>query len=317
MKKKKWWKKERGREGEVEVEEGGEAEEEEEEEEEEEDEDEDEGPEQRVQRDGSVEGGLYSSSSLNNNPSSSSLPPSLPPSPRQVAAETYHLDKKRKDGSAYLKLLIARQLGPSYVLLSSVRRLQMRLRVFIRREFLQEEEEEGEGRREGGREKGVKEKVPGIWERLNGKTKKEEEGGKGGKEGAGHFQVHGNRGEGREGGRGGGGVRDVRCGKKGGGKEGGREGGRVRDVRYAMENTGVMHLYPNKGGLAVSLRIRATTLVFVACHLAAHEGRKYERHGQVKEIVKGARSVGPEGGREGGRVDLTEGGGHVFWFGGT
>lgn len=35
--------------------------------------------------------------------------------------------------------------------------------------------------------------------------------------------------------------------------------------------------HPHAGGLAVSLRVRGTSLCFVSCHLAAHEGEKYLR----------------------------------------
>lgn len=34
---------------------------------------------------------------------------------------------------------------------------------------------------------------------------------------------------------------------------------------------------PLVGGLAISLRVRGTSLCFVSCHLAAHEGEKYRR----------------------------------------
>lgn len=43
----------------------------------------------------------------------------------------------------------------------------------------------------------------------------------------------------------------------------------------------------SSGGLAVSLRVGSTSLCFVSCHLAAHEGEKYlkRRHENVHEII--------------------------------
>ena len=121
------------------------------------------------------------------------LPPTHPPpsdthtgyiplSPRALAAQTAGLDT---DGSAYLKKLLANHLGPQYILLRSIRRVQMRLRVYVRIEWKEE----------------------------------------------------------------------------------------IKEVTHSGENTGLLHVYGNKGGLAVAFCWRGTTLCFVSCHLAAHEGR--------------------------------------------
>ena len=39
-------------------------------------------------------------------------------------------------------------------------------------------------------------------------------------------------------------------------------------------NTGFLHVFPNKGGLCISLTIYGSILSFVSCHLTAHEGVK-------------------------------------------
>ncbi len=51
----------------------------------------------------------------------------------------------------------------------------------------------------------------------------------------------------------------------------------VRDLSHSAENTGLMGIVANKGGLAIALRVKGTSLCFVSCHLAAHEGEKYLR----------------------------------------
>ena len=51
-------------------------------------------------------------------------------------------------------------------------------------------------------------------------------------------------------------------------------------------------MFPNKGGLCISLNIYGTFLTFVSCHLTAHEGAKkcQMRNDSVVEILGGIRS---------------------------
>jgi hypothetical protein len=66
----------------------------------------------------------------------------------------------------------------------------------------------------------------------------------------------------------------------------------------------------NKGGLAIGFKVAGTSLAFVSCHLAAHEGEKYRkrRNDNCKEILNGAR-LGVKA------VDMDHQFHHVFWFG--
>lgn len=85
---------------------------------------------------------------------------------------------------------------------------------------------------------------------------------------------------------------------------------RITSVEESIENTGFLHLFPNKGGILVTLQIDGTKLAFVSCHLAAHEGVKYceERNASIVEILGGVRSGDK-------RFDITEQFHHVFWMG--
>lgn len=42
--------------------------------------------------------------------------------------------------------------------------------------------------------------------------------------------------------------------------------------RICGRSSGLFHIFPNKGGLCVSLTVDSTRLAFISCHLAAHEG---------------------------------------------
>jgi hypothetical protein len=63
--------------------------------------------------------------------------------------------------------------------------------------------------------------------------------------------------------------------------------GRVSDIKLYAENTGFFHIFPNKGGLCVSMNVDATRLAFISCHLAAHEGvdKCAIRNSSVQEIL--------------------------------
>ena len=47
------------------------------------------------------------------------------------------------------------------------------------------------------------------------------------------------------------------------------------------------NVYGNKGGVAISFLYDDTSLCFVNCHLAAHQGKTESRNGQYSEIVRG------------------------------
>ena len=89
----------------------------------------------------------------------------------------------------------------------------------------------------------------------------------------------------------------------------------ISQVACMDEATGLLHVVGNKGGLVVRMRVGQTTLAFVSCHLAAHEGDDYldRRNSDCAEILEGIRlpeSVGcqPD-------LSLVAQTDHVFWFG--
>jgi hypothetical protein len=63
----------------------------------------------------------------------------------------------------------------------------------------------------------------------------------------------------------------------------------ISNIEMCAENTGFMHVFPNKGGLSVCFNLDATSLAFFSTHLAAHEGvfNCYMRNSSVKEIMEG------------------------------
>jgi hypothetical protein len=65
----------------------------------------------------------------------------------------------------------------------------------------------------------------------------------------------------------------------------------VKNVQTMKENTGFLHVFPNKGGLCVSLTVSETTLTFISCHLTALEGytKCAQRNDSVEEILGGVR----------------------------
>lgn len=121
---------------------------------------------------------------------------------------------------------------------------------------------------------------------------------------------------------------------------------RISTVEMSIENTGFLHVFPNKGGLLVTMKIDGTRLAFVSCHLAAHEVRASvcngdapshklltyymlllllllllllplllqgvnfceERNASIVEILGGVRAGDK-------RLDITEQFHHVFWMG--
>lgn len=61
----------------------------------------------------------------------------------------------------------------------------------------------------------------------------------------------------------------------------------VSNMQVKVENTGFLHVLPNKGGLVCSFEINGTRLAFISCHLTAHEGVKHceARNSSIIEIL--------------------------------
>lgn len=59
--------------------------------------------------------------------------------------------------------------------------------------------------------------------------------------------------------------------------------------------TGLLGVVGNKGGIAARVMIHNTSIMFVACHLAAHEGAEYRAHrlSNLREILSTATALGP------------------------
>eukprot|EP00428_Durinskia_dybowskii_P069926 CAMPEP_0170390526 /NCGR_PEP_ID=MMETSP0117_2-20130122/19194_1 /TAXON_ID=400756 /ORGANISM="Durinskia baltica, Strain CSIRO CS-38" /LENGTH=646 /DNA_ID=CAMNT_0010646579 /DNA_START=65 /DNA_END=2005 /DNA_ORIENTATION=+ len=85
---------------------------------------------------------------------------------------------------------------------------------------------------------------------------------------------------------------------------------RISNVQFSVENTGFLHVFPNKGGILVTVQVDGTKLAFISCHLTAHEGVKHceERNASIAEIFGGVRA-GDQ------RWDVAEQFHHVFWMG--
>lgn len=71
-----------------------------------------------------------------------------------------------------------------------------------------------------------------------------------------------------------------------------KDGVAQSEVMASAENTGFLHLLPNKGGVCISFKVYGTLLAFVSCHLTAHEGiaNCALRNQSVEEILGGIRS---------------------------
>ena len=84
----------------------------------------------------------------------------------------------------------------------------------------------------------------------------------------------------------------------------------ISNVEQSVENTGFLHLFPNKGGLLVTMQVHGTKLAFISCHLAAHEGVKHceARNQSIIEILGGVRAGDKT-------FDVAEQYHHVFWMG--
>lgn len=86
--------------------------------------------------------------------------------------------------------------------------------------------------------------------------------------------------------------------------------GKISHVEERIENTGFLHVFPNKGGLLVTLDVDGTKLAFISCHLSAHEGVAMceMRNSSVAEILGGARALDP-------RFDVSVQAHHTFFMG--
>ena len=63
----------------------------------------------------------------------------------------------------------------------------------------------------------------------------------------------------------------------------------VSSVETASEAMGVGGLFPNKGVVAVSLRLGSTPLCFINAHLAAHEGMAAKRNANLHDMERAVR----------------------------
>ena len=68
----------------------------------------------------------------------------------------------------------------------------------------------------------------------------------------------------------------------------------ISEIETAQEACGIGGVVGNKGGLVVKFKVNGTSLCFISCHLAAHEGEKKatKRNDNIREVLAGAR-VGP------------------------
>lgn len=82
----------------------------------------------------------------------------------------------------------------------------------------------------------------------------------------------------------------------------------ISEVLNGSEATGVGHVVSNKGGICVSLKFWDTSLCFVNCHFAAHEGQCEARNENYREIVGNIRVNNPD-------TDILNQFHHVFWMG--
>eukprot|EP00435_Cladocopium_sp_Y103_P054694 s1678_g17.t2 len=87
-----------------------------------------------------------------------------------------------------------------------------------------------------------------------------------------------------------------------------RFGPPLHDIETAAENTGLAHVFPNKGGLLAKLEVGGTSLCFVAAHLAAHSDHVRRRNADVTEILSGTKVSGME-------LDAPSYCHHSFFFG--
>ena len=85
----------------------------------------------------------------------------------------------------------------------------------------------------------------------------------------------------------------------------------ISRIEKSSENTGFLHVFPNKGGISVSMKVDGTTVSFISCHLAAHEGvaKCAQRNQSCYEILEGIRGGNDQD------LDVSVQFHHTFWMG--
>jgi hypothetical protein len=88
-------------------------------------------------------------------------------------------------------------------------------------------------------------------------------------------------------------------------------------VQKAHKATGIGGVIGNKGGVVVAFEICGTSLAFVNCHLAAHEGQQFleKRNHDIGQIIHGVAHGGIKRGNDELMNDFTTSYHHCFWFG--
>ncbi|KAH7288076.1 hypothetical protein KP509_31G011100 [Ceratopteris richardii] len=82
----------------------------------------------------------------------------------------------------------------------------------------------------------------------------------------------------------------------------------ISEVLNGSEATGIGHVVSNKGGICISLKFWDTSLCFLNCHFAAHEGQCEARNENYREIVGNLRMLSTN-------TDILNQFHHVFWLG--
>ena len=62
---------------------------------------------------------------------------------------------------------------------------------------------------------------------------------------------------------------------------------KVSDVVSFQEATGIAHVGGNKGGVAIGFKFMESPMLFVGCHLAAHQEYLRRRHSDMQDIIAG------------------------------
>eukprot|EP00300_Choanocystis_sp_HF-7_P042715 c9422_g1_i1.p1 GENE.c9422_g1_i1~~c9422_g1_i1.p1 ORF type:complete len:561 (+),score=135.46 c9422_g1_i1:142-1683(+) len=83
----------------------------------------------------------------------------------------------------------------------------------------------------------------------------------------------------------------------------------ISNVASATEATGIGHVGSNKGGVGISFSLAESSFLFVAAHLAAHDGEVERRNSDYREILTGLGKLAPRG------VCASDHFDHVFWAG--
>lgn len=89
-----------------------------------------------------------------------------------------------------------------------------------------------------------------------------------------------------------------------------KAGIKATGIETENENTGLGRILANKGGQAIKLTLKGTSLCFLSCHLSAHEGGKHlaSRNEDCREILSGI-DLGQKG------IDFASQFHHCFWMG--